>query len=243
MKALVLAAGMGKRLHSNINKCMVNINGMSLWERLVLAFKMADITNVIVVTGYHANELEDYILQHSPEINVCFVRNSDYEKTNNIWSLYLTYPYIDEDIILLESDLIFEENIIKDLCECPFPNVAVLSKMQSWMDGTTVCLKDKYIEEIVPKNEMMNHDFSTLYKTVNIYKLSMNFLKSKYFPALSKYISEHGKDEYYEMVLKKMVVEETELLIGLELTSRWYEIDTIEDLKRAESLFVGGELS
>ena len=57
MQAIVLAAGMGKRLHSNENKCLTRINGLTLWERMVLAFRKAQIEKIIVVTGYRAKGL------------------------------------------------------------------------------------------------------------------------------------------------------------------------------------------
>lgn len=237
MQAIVLAAGMGKRLHKEINKCMVEVNGVSLWCRAMNALKKANIKKVVVVTGYNSEKLENYIMQVSSDMEIHFVRNYDYENTNNIWSLYLARDYFDEDTILLESDLIFEEDTIKKLCDIENENIAIVDKFASWMDGTTVCLEDGRVKNMIPKKEMKLYDPSILYKTVNIYKFSAGFMSKQYCSCLQKYILTKGKNEYYEMVLKDMVENEEFLLNGHIIARKWYEIDTIEDLKEAEKIF------
>lgn len=237
MQALILAAGMGKRLHKDMNKCMVEVNGISLWNRMLRALKIAHVSRVVVVTGYHADELEMYMKSHAQGMELCFVRNKDYEITNNIWSFYLAHPYLDEDTILLESDLIFEEELIPELCNSQMENAAVLAKYEEWMDGTTVQMDKGYVSKVIPKKEMQKYDLESLYKTVNIYKFSKEFLEKEYLPALEKFIRDYGKNEYYEMVLKEMVAKESAMLGGYELKGKWYEIDTVDDLETAEKIF------
>lgn len=237
MQAIFLAAGMGKRLHSDINKCMVEINGISLWNRVVAALKRAGIFKIVVVTGYHARELEAYIRDNTSGMEVCFVENEDYETTNNIWSFYLAKSYFGEDTILLESDLIYEENSIKGLCEFCEKDVAVVAKYEPWMDGTTVLLEGERISKIIPKKEIKEYDVNSLYKTVNIYKFSSAFLQNEYLPALERFIAEKGKNEYYEMVLKEMLDKKGSKLSGYQMRNKWYEIDTVEDLEIAKEIF------
>lgn len=240
MQAIILAAGMGKRLHKeHLNKCMVEVNGKSLWDYMVCALKKAGIFKVIIVTGYREVELKKFILSNSPEMEVFFVDNFEYASTNNIWSFYLAHPFFTEDTILLESDLIFEDNTILQLCESEHENIAVVAKYESWMDGTTVQLQEGSVKRIIPKSEMQNYDLSDLYKTVNIYKFSRGFLQDKYLPALKEFITKNGKNEYYEMVLKGIVDNSSGLLFGLLLERKWYEIDTIEDLENAQKIFKG----
>lgn len=122
MQAVILAAGMGKRLHTEKNKCLVSVQGITLWNRMIAALRVAEISKLVVVTGYRANELETYILSHSEGMDVSFVRNTDYDKSNNIWSLFLAKEKLQEDTILLEADLVYEDHVVKNLCECKFPN-------------------------------------------------------------------------------------------------------------------------
>ncbi len=238
MQALMLAAGMGKRLDTQINKCMVQVANKSLFEHAVNAIKNAGISKLIVVTGYNADKLESFILQHSVGMQVVFVRNEDYHVTNNIWSLYLAHEYFSlDDTVLLESDLIFDEMCIRELMVLQHPNVAVVAKYESWMDGTTVILNKNSIQKFVSKQEFQHEDFDVSYKTVNIYKFSKEFIRGIYVPALYAHIEKNGKNHYYEMVLRELVQSENVHIYPSIIQDRWFEIDTAEDLIIARKLF------
>lgn len=232
MQALLLAAGMGKRLGRNINKCMLVVHGCSLFEHTVEALKIAGITRIIVVTGYHAQELETFISNHALGMDVVFVRNTDYQTTNNIWSLYLAKDYfLQDDTLLLESDLIYDRTLLKKLVAQPEENVAVIAKWKDWMDGTTVTLKSESnrIDKFFSKAEFDNSLSEYLFKTVNIYKFSKDFIKNHYVPLLEKYILLHGKNDYYEIILGHLIAQGT-ALFGYLISNDWYEIDTELDL-------------
>lgn len=238
MQALVLAAGMGSRLGKKINKWMVNVSGLTLFEHCVEALRNAGISQMIVVTGYNYDEFERYIREHSSGIEVSFVRNMDYKSTNNIWSLYLAKEYLAmDDTILIESDLIFDKYLIKELVEFSSPDVAIVAKLEEWMDGTTVLLNGSKIETIVGKKEFVKENFDKSYKTVNIYKFSKEFLKDEYIPQLKSYIQKFGKNEYYEIALKQLVELQRIDLRAFEVNSSWYEIDTEDDLSVAKKIF------
>ena len=122
MQAVILAAGMGRRLGEyteNNTKCMVRVNGETLISRMLHQLEaLGSIDRVIIVIGYKGELLVEYIKSLSLAIDVEFVCNPDYEKTNNIYSLYLARNYLcEEDTILLESDLIFEDSVLKILIE------------------------------------------------------------------------------------------------------------------------------
>lgn len=240
MQALMLAAGMGCRLESTVNKCMVEIGGISLFERFIQALKNAGISKLIMVTGYRADELERFVARQADGVQVVFVRNKEYAATNNIWSLYAAAEYFSaDDTILLESDLIYDMNLLRELVDFPFFNVAVVAKLKNWMDGTTVLLEDTRIVKVVSKQEFNQKDFDVSYKTVNIYKFSRDFLCQRYLPALKAYIKNFGKNQYYEMVLKELVGLPDVDLQAFILQDSWYEIDTPEDLQYAENVLGG----
>ena len=113
MQALMLAAGMGRRLGkytNNQTKCMVKVAGKTLLERTVEAIKEAGIKRFIIVAGYEAEKLIQYVQANITGLDIEFVINKDYATTNNIYSLYLARNYLtQDDTILLESDLIFEK--------------------------------------------------------------------------------------------------------------------------------------
>lgn len=239
MQALMLAAGMGKRLGTSMNKCMVKVAGKSLFEHSVIAMKNAGISKLIVVTGYNADVLEDYIVQCSLGLKVTFVRNKDYQITNNIWSLYLANEYLSyDDTILLECDLIYSKELIQTLVNLQYPNIAVIAKLENWMDGTTVILNEEYIHKFVSRQEFKDEDFDISYKTVNIYRLSKEFACNHYIPAMSAYINKNGKTNYYEMVLKELVHSKEVCIYPHIIQDKWYEIDTMEDLDIANKKFL-----
>ena len=180
MQALILAAGMGRRMGKyteSATKCMVTVAGKTLLERAVEALKEAGINKLILVIGYEAEKVREYVAIKNFGIQIEYVYNYDYETTNNIYSLYLARDYLEkDDTILLESDLIFESEIIKKVVESKEKNMAVVAKYEHWMDGTVVVLDHKKrIIDFIDKTRFKYEDADSYYKTVNIYKFSKEF--------------------------------------------------------------------
>lgn len=243
MQGLILAAGMGKRLGKHTldqTKCMVKVNGKTLIEYTLDALSKTNISRVVVVTGYAGEKLRKFIGDNYKGMKILYVNNDVYDKTNNIYSLWLAGKYLaEDDTILLESDIIFEEKILQDVIDSPNPNVAVVAKYESWMDGTvTVLDENDGILSFVPKRNFNWDKVENYYKTVNIYKLSKEFSKNCYMPFLDAYIKAVGENEYYEQVLRVLTHLDNINLKAHKLSSeKWYEIDDVQDLDIAEVLF------
>ncbi len=247
MQALILAAGMGKRLGKytqDATKCMVPVNGKTLIEYCLDALYAAGIERVVVVIGYRGERLKEFLGAKYPQREFAFVENPIYDKTNNIYSLWLAREELaSDDTLLLESDLIFEPSVIRELLESPDPNVAVVSKFENWMDGTVTILgKDNEIASVVDKAHFRWNNVEDYYKTVNIYKFSKDFSRRQYLPFLDAYLAARGDNEYYEQVLKVLAFLEGSDLKALKIKGRrWYEIDDPHDLSVAETIFSRGE--
>ena len=244
MQAIILAAGMGRRLKeltSNNTKCMLSINGSSLIERMLNALDPQDLKRIIIVTGYQAENLMSYVDSLRISTPIEYIENREYERTNNIYSLYLASEQLaEDDTLLLESDLIFEPAMIDDLVRNPFPNLVLAAKYQSWMDGTVVTLDDEdNITSFIDKKHFSYSDIDSYYKTVNIYKFSKEFSAKYYVPFLVAYSTALGNNAYYEQVLRVItLLDEKELkVLRLDKDDFWYEIDDIQDLDIAESIF------
>ena len=125
------------------------------------------------------------------------------------------------------------------LIENPYPNLALVAKYETWMDGTMVRIdEDNNIVNFVPKDAFRYEDVDKYYKTVNIYKFSKDFSKTKYVPFLDAYSKAVGNNEYYENVLRIISFLNSKDLKALPITTeRWYEIDDKQDLDIAEALF------
>jgi histidinol-phosphate/aromatic aminotransferase/cobyric acid decarboxylase-like protein/choline kinase len=243
MQAIILAAGMGKRLKEltqNNTKCMVKINEKTLIERVLTILDTEHLSKIIVVIGYKAKTLKKYIETLSIKTPIIFIENPVYEKTNNIYSLALTRDYlIAEDTLLFESDLIFNRKIVDDLIADPRQTLAVVDKFASWMDGT--CMKldsEDHIIDFIPGKYLRFSEKEEYYKTVNIYKFSRHFSETTYVPFLEAYEKAMGNNEYYESVIKLIAMLDTKEIRARRLTGEyWYEIDDIQDLEIAEVLF------
>jgi histidinol-phosphate/aromatic aminotransferase/cobyric acid decarboxylase-like protein len=223
---------------------MLDVNGMSLIDRSLGILSKLNLSRVVIVVGFAGQRLRDYLGDSYDGLPIKYVDNPIYDQTNNIYSLYLAKDYFrEEDTLLLESDLIYEPNIIKRLLTHPFPNLAVVDQYQSWMDGTVVTLNESDdILSFVPKK---NFDYSNIpdyYKTVNIYKFSKGFINKSYLPFLEAYSSALGRNEYYEQVLRVLLTLEQQNLKALRLNGeKWYEIDDVQDLNNAETIFASEE--
>ncbi|GMO32471.1 MAG: aminotransferase class I/II-fold pyridoxal phosphate-dependent enzyme [Termitinemataceae bacterium] len=243
MQAVILAAGMGNRLGKytkNNTKCMLPVNGRTLIERSLDALDEAGITKCIIVVGYKKENVISFVGKRYKNIDIIYVSNDIYDKTNNIYSLYLAKDYLlQDDTLLMESDLIFENSLVKGMLNCSDPTIAAVAHWQAWMDGTVVKLADdNIIAAFIPKKIFNYNDTDSYYKTVNIYKFSRDFLRDTYVPFLEAYSHAMGNNEYYEQVLRIITTLDKNELKAFVLTGqKWYEIDDAQDKAIAETIF------
>ncbi len=243
MQVVILAAGMGRRLKhmtQDNTKCMLEVGGIKLIDRIYNSVKKIDISRIIIVTGYEADNLKSHIECQNYDIETIYIHNKDYSITNNIYSLSLASDLMmEDDTLLFESDLIFEDRIVEIVINDPRPNIAVVDKYESWMDGTVVKIDDEYnIKSFIEKKYFDYKEKKEYYKTVNIYKFSKKFAIEQYLPMLNAYINVFGNNEYYEQVLRVLTMLEKTDLKALPLSGeKWYEIDDIQDYDIASSLF------
>ncbi len=247
MQAIILAAGMGRRLRhltSCNTKCMVEVDGEKLIDRLLAQLASLSLDRIVIVTGYEGAKLRSYLTdRYGQALPIEFVDNPVYDKTNNIYSLWLAREYLtSDDTLLIESDLIFADGIIDLALYADAPNVALVAKYEPWMDGTMVTLtSDGQIDHFVAGNNLDFSETHSYYKTVNVYKLSAEFSAKAYLPILESYIKVCGNNEYYEQALKVLTFIDNTGIRAVDIGSlRWYEIDDIQDLRIAETLFAKG---
>jgi histidinol-phosphate/aromatic aminotransferase/cobyric acid decarboxylase-like protein/choline kinase len=243
MQAIILAAGMGNRLGKytrDNTKCMLSINGHTLIERALDALDNAGIKKCIMVVGYKKENVISFLGTRYKNVDIQYISNDIYDKTNNIYSLFLAKDFLlQDDTMLLESDLIFEGRLIQDMLNSPEPTIAAVALYESWMDGTVVQLaEDNVIAGFIPKKFFNYNEKETYYKTVNIYKFSKDFLQNSYVPFLEAYSHAMGNNEYYEQVLRVITtLDKHELKAFILNGHKWYEIDDIQDKTIAETIF------
>lgn len=248
MQAIILAAGMGRPLGDltkDVNKCMLEINGISLIDRLLKQLCVFNLERVVIVVGYQSQKLKDFIgSRYKEKLNIEYVYNPQYETTNNVFSLSLAKHQLQEDdTILLESHMIYEDGIIDLLVNSDYPNLALVAKYQTWMDGIMVRIdEDNNIVNFIPEKAFKYSDTQYYYKTANGYKFSKEFAQKTYVPFLDAYCKSIGNNEYYEQVLRVVTLLKDPQLKAIEIVDKkWYEIIEIQDIEIAETLFAEGE--
>lgn len=247
MQAIILAAGMGKRLKEltkNNTKCMVEVNGVTLIDRMLHQLERKNLSRIVIVVGYEGQRLIEFIGTLGIKTPIVYIENPIFDKTNNIYSLSLAKDWLcREDTLLFESDLIFEDSVIDVLLDDPRDTLALVDKYEAWMDGTCVKLTAQDdIEKFVPGKQFKFDEINDYYKTVNIYKFSKHFSESHYVPFLEAYQSALGRNEYYEQVLRVISMLDNPVIKAKRLNGQlWYEIDDIQDLDIASSMFTPDE--
>ena len=173
MQAIILAAGMGKRLkeltHDN-TKCMIQVCGETLIDRMLRQQDRLNLERIVIVVGYQGRRLIDFVSSLDIKTPIEFIENPIYDKTNNIYSLSLAKErLLEDDTLLFESDIIFEDSVLDALVQDPRPTLALVDKYEPWMDGTCVRLSgDDEIIEFIPGKKFNHLDSEDCYKTVNI---------------------------------------------------------------------------
>lgn len=241
-KGIILAAGRGNRLKelsSNKPKPMVEVNGQSIISNLVEIMIENNINDIVVVVGYKADLIKEHLAPYKSHTNITFVTNKDFDTTNNIYSLWLANKYLEDGFYLFEADIFIEKNILSELTSLPNENIMLISKFKPTMNGTVVTVNENNIVDkmILKKDQHSKINYSSIYKTVNFYKIGKTFYQEFYKANLDKAIKDNDMSSYYELILK-YAIDKNYKFYGLKTGNlKWWEIDTKEDLKITEKLF------
>lgn len=244
MKAIILAAGIGNRmmpLTKHDHKTLLKIADLTIIDRIIYSLKENNIVEIIIATGYLKEKLKRHLNKNHSEINFQFIDNDRYNETNNIFSLSLVFEQaeINDDILLIESDLIYNKNIIKKIIDSNYKNVALVSPYKIGLDGTVVQIKEDQIINIYPphlQDEKFN--LTDKYKTLNIYKFSKEFCENDFKKILVYYANLIDDNCYYELILGVLLyLQKTKINSLIIQNSDWAEVDDPNDIVSAEFQF------
>jgi len=132
MKAIILSAGIGSRLMpetQNVPKALLKLNGKTILDIELQNLTSSGIKDIIIVTGHKHAMMEQYIAEKHPALNITLVKNQEFETTNYIYSIWLTKELIDDDIILLHGDMVFEGDLLEKLLDSPSENAALINNV------------------------------------------------------------------------------------------------------------------
>ena len=241
MQAVILAAGQGTRLRPFTNKCpkpLVNVQGKPMLHYQLEALHGAGVRECVIVVGCCADLVRDAIGARFGNVAISYVENEIYDRTNNIYSLWLARRSIVDDILLLEGDLVFEPGLLLDLLDAPYDNVAVVDQYNSTMNGTVIQAGGDLATAMVLKaDQPPDFDYGSALKTVNIYKLSGGAVRREVMPRLGEYITQGQTGHYYEIAFAQAIADGSLRMHVLGTGPRWWtEIDTVDELRHAQTM-------
>ncbi len=242
MKAIILAAGMGTRLRpltDETPKCLVPVNGKPMLEYQLECLARAGLRECVLIVGYRADQIISRIGNEYQGMAISYVKNQLFQKTNNLYSLWMARDHLDADIVLIEADLLFEDDLIRQLVQHPAPSVAVVDRYRPPMNGTVILAENNVANAMVLKvNQGPGFGYNSALKTVNIYKLSQSDMRNLVIPGLSRFVEARRTEEYYEAIFADLITQKRLRMSVLGADNlKWAEVDTREDLSAAEKLF------
>lgn len=233
MKAILLAAGIGSRLHpltQNKPKTLVKVNGVPILKRAVEALLKNGIRDIVICCGCGADQLVEYCSRTFPGTPISFVHNERYAATNNMYSLFLARGHLTDDTLILNGDVVFEEGIAAALRDKPGNWVAV-EKGRYREESMKVTVREGHIRSISKKIPPE----AAYGCSLDIYKFGKESL-----PALVREMEKiivGGKDlnQWTEVMLDRLFQTDELAARPLDINpARWYEIDDLADLSLAE---------
>ncbi len=239
MKAVILAAGLGSRLRpitNKVPKCMVPVNGIRIIDKQINNLVKNGIKDIYVVDGYKAEVLGNHLKENYPFVHI--VSNPRYAETNNMYSLYLTRPYVEgEEFILMNADVYYDTSIITGLLEGEN-----LSKI--------ACDKSQYLEEsmkiTVDAEGKINHISKKISKadhyavSIDVYRISSEDSKVLFENVTDTIEVKKDENSWTEVALDN-IFDQTSFYPYV-IKGRWFEIDNHDDLHKAEKIFKGDTL-
>lgn len=236
MIGVILAAGMAKRLRPLTDerpKCLLTVGQRTLLQRTVDGIIAAGISELVVVTGYRAQMIRDFLTSHYPDLTIHFIDNPDYAHNNNIFSLWLTRPYTEgRDFLLLDSDILFDPQIIPAVLSAEGSALA-LNRHELGEEEIKVIVDDQ--NRVVEISKVCSIE-QAIGESVGIEKMEADY-SAALFRELEQMIEGEGLiDIFYERAFERLIPQgHTFTVVD---TTQYFsiELDTVEDFENAKKL-------
>lgn len=237
MKAVILAAGVASRLRpltDTMPKCLLKIGDRCLLERTFDALIQNGITEFVVVTGYRQEQIVDFLKARYPQQNITLIYNDRYESTNNIYSLWLCRPCVDEEnFLLLDSDILFDPQIVGCLMRSDKDNALALNRHELGEEEIKV-IADQ--EQRVVELSKVCSIADAIGESIGIEKMSPAYAKAL-FQELELMIEKEGLDNvFYERAFERLIPQGYSFYVTDTTQFFSAELDTVEDFEQAQRL-------
>ena len=237
MKAIILAAGTASRLRPLTNftpKCLLKIGERPLLQRSMDALCQNGITEFCIITGYLHEQIEQFVNEHYPNVKVTFIHNADFATTNNIYSLWLARPVADgEEILLLDSDLLYDGNIVKRVLHNEADNVLTLIRHELGEEEMKVVVDTE--GSITEISKTCSPD-AAAGESLGIEKMGRSYTKALYAELETMMNDEHLENKFYELAFERLLRQGHTYKV-LDVSDLFScELDTVEDFENAKQI-------
>ena len=245
MKALILAAGTASRLRPLTNdtpKCLLRVGQRSLLQRSMDALIQNGIRQFVIVTGYLHEKIEQFVSQqYVDSIQVSFIHNDIFASTNNIYSLWLARPAVEgEYVLLLDSDLLYDPQIITRILDDDAPNILTLirhplgeEEMKVVTASSRNHAKGEVSDTILEISKTCNPG-EAAGESLGIEKMSPAYIRSLYSELEKMMNQEHLENKFYELAFERLIPQGHTFSV-LDVTEIFScELDTVEDFENAK---------
>ena len=235
MKAVILAAGLGTRLRpitDNVPKCMVSVNGQCIIDKQIENLKENKIkeSDIYIIGGYKREILKNNLQNKYPDVN--FIANDRYNETNNMYSLFLAKNCVKgKEFLLMNADVFFDSTII--------------SGIQKGKGSKIACDRRGYLEESMKIKVSNSGQICHISKkidekeyfavSIDVYRIS-DSASNVLFDEIETTIVRNKDENSWTEVALDSIFPKTDFSPFI-IEDKWFEIDTLEDLKKAEILF------
>ncbi|PXV63336.1 choline kinase [Dysgonomonas alginatilytica] len=234
MKAVILAAGIASRLRpltNNTPKCLLEVGSKCLLGRTIDSLISNGFKEFVVVTGYLKEMIEDYISVNYPKLQVEYIFNEKYASTNNIYSLWMTKEAVKgQDIMLLDSDILFDSPIITALLESPHKNCLALNSHELGDEEIKVIVDDtnriKEISKVCSIKDAVG-------ESVGIEKFSAPLVKLLFDEMDDMILNKNQSGIFYEAAFENIIEKGADMYIVDTTNIFSMELDTVEDFETA----------
>lgn len=225
-------------------KCLAPVNGTPILINALTHLFDAGILETVIVVGHCKEKIYELVGDHFRDMRIVYVESMDYASTNNIYSLWLAREHLCEDILLLESDIFFDRQLVDKMLSQGSDNHAAVARHQSWMSGTVASLdSSNNVQALLDtRHQAADFDYSKVYKTVNIYLLRREFLLRYFVPHIEAFIASGDVNDFYEVILHTAAYHRKYNMAAVFCDdAKWYEIDDDNDRIVAEYMFASQE--
>ena len=238
MQAIILAAGAGVRLKKEKNalpKGLIEIEGKPLLEYSLEALSRHGITDVIIVVGFEHQKIRNRFGSSLGDLKIEYVLNEKYAESGSMYSFALVQDFIEDEIILLESDLIYEPRAINKLLTAQHKNCILVTALSGSGDEVYICTNEKQQITELGKKIPLNHRKHAIGELAGISRYESSFLDSV-FKTSRDDIAAGNFDYHYESVVFETSKSAEPVYALLADDLLWYEIDTDIDLAQAREV-------